>query len=132
MHIVLNTLLFNLFIRKQKIININIYLNAIKLSIPLAVAKISAKIHITMAPILKQLLLACPPAPIVSEPAIMMKIPDHNPPLASEPHQLEATAIMIIPNNSVIIPMVRIAIPENKKKSLRFVFIFILSISLFS
>ena len=96
----------------------SIYLNAIKLSIPLAVAKISVKIHITMATILKQKLFAQPPAPIVSEPATMMKNPDHIPPPTTRPHQFEAATIMTIPINSVMIPMARIAIPVNKNKLL--------------
>ena len=70
-----------------------------------------------MAPILKQLLSSNPPAPIVSEPAMMMKNPDHIPPPLYEPHQRATAESMIIPNKNVIIPMVKIAIPENKNKS---------------
>ena len=51
MHIVKNVAEHFLFTNTKKLKYK--YLNATKLSIPLAVAKISAKIHITMAPTLK-------------------------------------------------------------------------------
>ena len=85
-----------------------------KFSNKLKDAATSAKIHITMAPTLKQTLFAYSPAPIVSEPAMMMKTPDHIPPPMMEAGQSRAAKIINIPTNSVIIPMVRIAIPVNK------------------
>ena len=51
------------------------------------------------------------PAAIANDPATMMKIPDQIPAPLKLAHQFVAAKIMKIPNENVITPMVRIAIP---------------------
>lgn len=95
--------------------NLN-YAKAIRLMIQLAKTKITAMMHITSPPILKQLLFSLAPAPRVNDPAMMIKIPDQIPPELMLPHQLVAATSIIIPRKNVMKPLIRTAIPNRKNQ----------------
>ena len=90
------------------------YPKAIMLRIPLANVNSIAMIHITTEPIFKHLLFILRPAPRVSDPAMIMKMPDQIPPALMLPHQLVAATSMIMPIKNVMIPLVRIMLPREE------------------
>lgn len=94
------------------------YPKAIMLRIPLASVISIAMLHITTAPIFKQLLFLLLPAPRVNDPAMMMKMPDQIPPALMLAHQYVAATSIMMPTRNVTIPLTRIMLPRIQRGTL--------------